>query len=219
MKLVSSLPRDCGHYQFDLKEVMYYLYLPVRMDGGDLRLPENISILRTPIWDLINRVANEDIDEKVYRYIYVSARKGWATPDNPLNRPGWHADGFGTNDLNFVWWDGPGTRFAVQEFTGIVSDHNRALAQFDAQVREENVVSNLPAHHFYRLDPTIVHDTPRIVEGCMRTYIKISMSDHRYNLENNSHNYLFNYHWKLHPRNVVRNDPHSAQTDYYTDIA
>lgn len=194
-------PVDLGEFNFDLSEVMYYLYLPVRMpDPNFIRLPDNIECIRPLINAARCRV------QRYYKYIYVSVRKGWATPDNPLNRPGWHCDGFGTDDMNFVWWTGPGTRFAVQNFHGISEDHAESLSQFSSQV--VFIDDTKPEKHLYALDPYVVHATPWLTEGCMRQYVKISLSDHRYNLENNSHNYLFDYDWPLVGRDVVRNDTH-----------
>lgn len=211
-----KLPVYLGHWGLSLREVMYYLYLPIRMRAGpaDIRMPENLSMFRGVVNYAINYV--EKVYRRSYEYIYISARKGWATPDNPLNRPGWHCDGFGTNDLNFVWWQGPGTRFAHQAFDGICSDHNRSMRQFDEQVIPESVVS-YPAGGLFEINPSVVHSTPIIQPpGCMRQYVKISMSDNRYNLENNSHNYLFDYDWEMHPRDVIRNDPARAQLDYFS---
>lgn len=212
-RIYGKLPLYLGRFAFDLPEVMYYLYLPIRMeDCRDIRMPQNLHSCRALVDACVAHV--EDELNLRYDYVYISARKGWATPDNPLNRPGWHCDGFGTDDLNFVWWVGPGTRFAHQPFEGIVSDHNRSLKQFDEQVDAARVHS-YPERGLYAIDPSVVHSTP-IVEapGCMRQYVKVSVSNYRYNLENNSHNYLFNYHWPLHSREVLRNDPHKAQLDY-----
>jgi len=150
---------------------------------------------------------------KQHKYIYLSARKGWATRDNPLNRPGWHCDGFGTDDLNYVWWKGPGTRFAIQRFFNILPDHKKSLTQFDGQVNERKTVS-YPSGGLYEINPYVVHATPIITHPQWRQYVKISFSDHKYNLENNSHNYLFDYDWPLTPREEARNDPHSAQKDF-----
>jgi hypothetical protein len=205
-----KLPEFVDRFDFDLPEVMYWLYLPVKMEIGytDIRLPESLECCR-PVIDRALRHASV-----LYRYAYLSARKGWASPDNPLNRPGWHCDGFGTKDLNFVWWTGPSTRFANQHFDGIVSDHNRSAEQFNEQVKSESIVT-YPEKHLYCIDPSVVHATPVIAPpGCMRQYVKVSLSDHQYNLENNSHNYLFDYTWPLHPRELLRNDPHRAQLDY-----
>lgn len=212
--IYGKLPIYMGQFEFDLPEVMYYLYLPVVMqrESSDwIGLPENVECCR----DLIRAATLHAAGTRghPYNYTYLSARKGIATPGNPLNRPGWHCDGFGTDDLNYVWWVGPGTRFAAQCFYGIVSDHNRSMEQFDEQVKLDSVVS-YAERGLYQIAPDVVHSTPEIKETCWRQYVKISFSDHKYNLENNSHNYMFDYDWPMHRRDGVRNNPASAQQDY-----
>lgn len=208
MTKFGNAPVMCGEFPISLPEVMYYLYLPVWMDCDTdfrriIRLPANVERCRP----LVERAIRES---PPFKYVYLSARKGWATPDNPLNRPGWHCDGFGSPDLNYVWWKGPGTRFAVQRFRDISDDHQLSLQQFEAQVIGRYVVTP-PEQCLYRLDASVVHATPLIrPPGCMRQYIKISLSDRQYNLENNSHNYLFDYDWPLYPRDAIRNDTQKA---------
>lgn len=208
--IYGQLPVFVDHFDIDLPEVMYYLYLPVKMTAwdNDIRLPPALECCRS----LVERALSHA--DRPFYYAYLSARKGWASPDNPLNRPGWHCDGFGTDDLNYIWWTGPSTRFALQPFEGIVSDHNRSQAQFNEQVRPESVYSYFEKS-LYAIDASVVHATPVIQPpGCMRQYVKVSLSNHQYNLENNSHNYLFDYAWPLHSRSEIRNDPHRAQSDY-----
>lgn len=207
-------PKQLNYHPIALREVMYYLYLPVRMRmaTSGLRLPENLRQVLPLLYTADRAVTDLQRD---YAYTYVSARKGFATPDNPLNRPGWHCDGFGTDDLNFIWWKGPGTRFAVQDFHDISGDHSRSLLQFGAQVNIPECIWKPAPEHLYMIDPSVVHATPIIeAPGCMREYVKISYSNEKYNLENNSHNYLFDYAWELHSRESIRNDPHNAQRDY-----
>lgn len=204
-----------GQFDFTLPEVMYYLYLPVFMFGegneAGIRLPPNVECCREMIRFCMKA------QHRCYRYVYLSARKGWATPDSPLNRPGWHCDGFGTDDLNFLWWRGPGTRFAIGEFGVISPDHKLSLAQFEHNVKFNLMVQvdRPPATYLYGVDPYVVHATPIIdPPGCMRQYVKISLSDHRYDLYNNSHNYLFDYDWEMHDRELIRNDTSKAQRDF-----
>ncbi len=212
-------PSVVGHHpDLDLREVMYYLYLPVFMDGEfrrpsvgtNLKVPRNVECCLPLILDAL------EASGRPYRYVYLSARKGWATPDNPLNRPGWHCDGFGTDDLNFVWWKGPGTRFLIGNFTGISDDHVESLHQFEMLAHQNAAGIYRPRTEgtLLRLSTTCIHATPEITEGCMRQYVKVSLSDHQYNLENNSHNYLFDYDWPMHRRETVRNDTTAAQKDY-----
>jgi hypothetical protein len=201
-----SLPEIIGEFDLNLSEVMHYLYLPVKMERSGIRLPPNVECCRPLIEAAIDAYGN-------YQYAYLTARKGWASPDNPLNRPGWHCDGFGTNDMNLIWWRGPGTRIAVQDFADISGDHVASLKQFEAQVDPSNVVT-YREQTLIAIDPFCVHATPLIQPpGCWRQFIKVSMSDQRYNLENNSHNYLFDYDWPMHGREDLRNDPTRAQVD------
>lgn len=221
MPFQSEQPVSVGYFDINLTEVMYYLYLPVVMIDPPsqigIRLPPNVECCRPLIEHAIVSASSSFPGGagKTYKYAYLSARKGWATPDNPLNRPGWHCDGFGTDDINYVWWNGPGTRFTLHDFTGISSDHRLSMLQFDTQATgHPHSIYSPPPGHLYALTPRVVHATPIIGEpGCMRQYIKVSLSNERYNLENNSHNYLFDYDWPLHSRDQVRNDPHKAQAD------
>jgi hypothetical protein len=213
-----KLPLKLGQFkEINLNEVMYYLYLPILMDDGpslnrSVRLPDNVKQL-LPLVQEAQRYASY-VHKKAhpYKYMYLSARKGWATPDSPLNRPGWHCDGFGTDDLNFVWWVGAGTRFSNSSFRDISKDHIESLKQFAKQAKAWHVY---PERTLYALDRYVVHATPEIRHpGEMRQYVKISLSNHRYNLYGNSHNYLFDYQWPLVDRETVRNDTHKAQMDY-----
>jgi hypothetical protein len=191
---------------------MHYLYLPVVMPGHrGVRLPERLQFLR-PIVDLV--CAQEDIAVSLPDYyVYVTARRGWASPDNPLNRPGWHSDGFGTNDVNYIWADRFPTRFAIQEFVDISDNHVDSLRQFEEQSDEDSVVV-YPDCSLLRLDPEVIHATPVVPPpGGERSFFKISVSSERYNLAGNSHNYLFDYEWRMWSRSEIRNDPNYAGGD------
>lgn len=201
-----------------IDEFMHYLYLPVCMpDEKGCRLPERLECIRDIVEGaMVYEVAlGGDLSDK---FVYVSVRRGWATDDNPLNRPGWHCDGFGTTDTNYVWWLGSGTRFAVQDFKDIEPDHQTSMDQFEYQILSENIEWDLPEAWLYRLDPYVVHATPRIdPPGEMRSFVKVSISPERYNLYGNSHNHLFDYAWEMHDRSLVRNDPAYPEADFIRD--
>ncbi len=208
-------PKQVGLFS-DVKidEFMHYLYLPILMPGEKGgRLPERLGALDP----LIRAVFKSgDVDEE--SYVYASVRHGWASPDNPLNRPGWHCDGFGTEDINFVWWEGQGTRFLVrQTLPTIDHDHQASMTQFDdiAARFPESIKTDYLQRMLWRLTPKTIHATPVIeAPGQVRTFIKISVSKNRYNLLGNSHNYLFDYDWKMHDRTVARNDTSYTEADY-----
>lgn len=200
-------------------EFMHYLYLPVKMPYSNYRLPPNLAFLRPVLTAVYG-----DQSAKWYNsaYFYVTARRGYATPENPLNRPGWHCDGFGSDDLNYIWWDRWGTRFSEIEFPNISDDHIKSLRQFEDEIAwhrqhhsSATAWKTYPDKTLYRLDRYVVHNTPIVpAPGGMRSFLKISVSEHRYNLVGNTHNYLFDYDWKMYPRDILRNDPARAGLDY-----
>jgi hypothetical protein len=217
VRTYGATPEIVGVLDPAFHEYMHYMYLPIRMPrfkGSPLRpvrLPDRLQFARDMVWEAINR------EERVYGnewdYVYLTARRGYATPGNPLNRPGWHADGFGTYDINYVWTDRFPTLFAVQEFHEVSADHRTSIGQFEQQIRPENVVTYGDGL-MMRLDPFVIHAAPEIpAPGGERSFLKVSFSNNRYDLVGNSHNYLFDYDWPMHRRNAARNDPARAGRD------
>lgn len=216
-----ALPTPLGIYDLSRtwKEFVHYLYMPIRMADGlpfDFRLPKRMGFLSAMIDNIIVDARNvpyyDTLDDKYY--IYLTCRRGFASPDNPLNRPGWHADGFGTRDLNYIWYDRWPTRVAHQVFEDIDVTHGSML-QFEEQVKEESVITDMECLRLWRYDPSVVHATPLVpAPGGMRSFIKISVSPHRYNLEGNAHNFQFDYNWKMYPRDATRNDTSYPELDF-----
>lgn len=209
-------------------EFMHWMYLPVKMSGTpDIRIPRNLDFLRDTIRDAAHD-AHTIAPHLHDPYIYVTARRGYATTDNPINRPGWHTDDFGGDDLNYIWTDQYPTRFLLSaEPLPIVNNDRAATRQMDNYVRsmgrnggryidgwEQDThlglrVVTYPQNSVLRLDPYVIHTTPEIPPpGGMRSFFKISISTHRYNLIGNSHNYEFDYDWPMIDRATLRNDPY-----------
>lgn len=199
-------PQKAGRFDHvACDEMMCFLYLPIRMKGGDdVRVPEPLKIFG----DLIRRVC---LWEPRGTYLYLTAKHLYVTPQNPGNRPGWHADGFGTDDVNYIWYDALPTIFCVQDFH-VSPDHERSMRQFEEQARPENFVQ-YPPKTLLRLTQENIHRTPIFERGQMRTFVKITSSLERYNLKGNAHNHLFDYDWKMYDREEVRNHPIHSEAD------
>jgi len=224
-------PEAIQLFELECPEYMHYLYLPIILPGGSLRLPKRLEWARPMIGAALCVEAGFDAEALAQQHVYVTARHGYATPGNPLNRPGWHADGFGSQDINYIWSDRWPTRFAVGEFVNISDDHVLSAQQFDEQVeRAESLAEfrvtrpGLPEPKLrivegrefmlYRLDSSMIHSVPIIPPpGGERTFLKISFSPDKYNLAGNSHNYLLDYDWKMWKREEVRNHPAYAGGD------
>lgn len=210
-------------FDVELDEFMNWMYLPVRWNTGpldDVRLPYNLL----PIAEMVRAVL-DDLDGAPGQYVYVTGKHNFATPGNPLNRGGWHCDGFGTDDLNYVWWAGAGTRFLICNYgidDRIPADHIGSLDAFEKLAEEAESgrggmkVGTRPQRTLYKIDRWVIHATPEIPEpGEMRSWVKVSVSPNRYNLMGNAHNDKFEYRWRMWPRSTIRNDPSRAQADFY----
>lgn len=212
-------PKLISTFRPDFAEYLHYMYLPLAVPEApraghnphlDIALPQRLEFVRPMI-----RSACEEEHRRgnAWSHIYLTARRGFATPGNPLNRPGWHADGFGTEDVNYVWTDRYPTLFAVQQFNDVSDDHIASIAEFEEQIRPENVVT-YDDSLIMRLDSRVIHAAPEIpAPGGERSFLKVSFSNSRYNLRGNSHNYLLDYDWEMFDRESVRNDPARAGGD------
>ncbi len=222
-------PVSLGSFTPEWEEFMHYLYLPVRMPGSDFRLPPNLDFMRAALWRAVSDCWVASVHPNRWLpYVYVSAVRGFATPGNPLNRPGWHCDDFGGEDINYIWSDRYPTRFLqLAEGSGvklgIPADDQESMTAFDwlaanaSKSYPELSIETYPDSTILRLDPYVIHTTPVIpAPGGMRSFFKISLSEHRYNLRGNSHNHLFDYDWPMHDRAVVRNQQDGPQ-DYVED--
>lgn len=211
-----NAPREMGIWDLKFEEYMHYMYLPIMIPEEDvIEIPENLAFAQEMIVSAIEAEWLRS-GRNAFSHIYVTARRGFATPGNPLNRPGWHSDGFGTTDVNYVWTDRFPTLFAIGHFGDISEDHVESSRQF-ATTAENSALTTIETYadkELLRLDPSVIHTAPPIpAPGGERSFFKISFSNSRYNLKGNAHNHRLDYDWPMFDRQVVRNDPHSSQGD------
>jgi len=192
-----------GNFDLEVGEMMFYMYLPIKMAGDvDLHIPKRLEVFKPIIWASIDAVGDDDFVEACY--LYITAKHVHVTADNKGNRPGWHSDGFMTDDYNFVWTDRCPTEFAIQPIC-LIQDDLMSMDQMQSEIQADNVTT-YPTNNLLMLDQYNIH---RVSESDdysgMRTFVKISLSKNRYNLKGNSHNYLMDYTWNMHDRNEHRN--------------
>ena len=198
-------PADLGLVELETGEMMHYLYLPIYMPNvwSPWRIPPRLRFC-LPLIDPI-KADLRDLEVKDERIVYLTAKTLHVAPGAPGNRPGWHADGYGSGgDLNYIWFDMNPTQFCTQGFEDIPETDAGMLAEIANQVQNSKVWDG-ECRHLYRLDESVIHRVNPEPSTGVRTFIKISVSRHRYNLKGNSHNYLFDYDWEMHDRAPNRN--------------
>jgi len=202
--IYGAAPKDLGELKLDTSEMMFWLYLPIKMPGTLAeRLPEQL----TQYMEVIDRVYMDVI--KTYgrprwkdSYVYLSVKVLHVTPDAPGNRPGWHSDGFLTDDLNYIWADrNPTEFFEASPLFRVTADHSKSLEEFDGYASHpfnDGVFADQTYHakvnHLYRLDQTVIHRVSLNVDSGKRAFVKVSVSDKPYVQLGNSINHLLPEH-------------------------
>lgn len=203
-------PVDLGRIDLDPQEMLVYLYLPIKMaqpveglNNHGIRIPARLHFLRSIVDAVIHDASQSlNLDE---HYIYLTAKTLWVEGSFSGNRPGWHADGYGSGgDLNYIWANMNPTQFAEQKFIDIPDDDFQSMIAMENQIVDAKIAT-YPDCHLLRLDESVVHRVNPHIKPGMRTFIKISVSRHRFNLKMNSHNYDFDYSWAMFDRGDVRN--------------
>tara|TARA_R110000851_G_scaffold205081_1_gene357049 strand:+ start:256 stop:855 length:600 start_codon:yes stop_codon:yes gene_type:complete len=189
-------PEDLGVVLATCDEMMHYQCLPIKLiNTTEYRIPKRLQWVK-PMLDRIPFPEN--------KYVYLTVRNTFITKGFSGSRPGWHSDGFLTNDISYIWSDCLPTEFAIQEFS-IDENCNDSLRQFDEQYCPMNV-THYDNKSLLKLDSSVIHRPANNfdIEG-LRAFVKISVSSDRYNLYGNSHNHLLDYKWGMIQRNEGRN--------------
>ena len=206
-----QLPAQLGTYEVECNEMMFYQYLPIKMPNEtqpiyEPRLKCFDKLIGAICCDFIGTYG---LDRYVASYVYLTAKMLYVQPNCSFNRPGYHSDGFMTDDINYVWSDKLPTVFNQSEYA-LTKHHEFSLTEMDIQSLKENEVT-FGENTLLRLDEFNIHKVADVKEGCMRTFLKVSISKDKYDLLGNSHNYLLDYNWQMKKRQLERNIPQTVQ--------
>lgn len=213
-KIYGISPNPLGKVDISPKEMLFWLYCPIKMRNVTYKGIDDL-LTTTPanlhqFAPIIERALDSLLpDWLAASYVYITAKTLWVTPDNPGGRPGWHSDGFMTDDLNIIWSDSNPTLFWTPEKRfSFTQDHHASLAEMEALAEPDTA-----SHRTYDnktlllLDQRVIHRVADITKAGMRTFVKISVSKHRYNLVGNSINHLLSPDWDYAERQEERNHP------------
>jgi hypothetical protein len=190
----------------------YFLYMPIKMPYSYIKIP---SILKDYEPLVLKAIKNEEANHQsiLDLYVYLSVEVSPVKAGMTQKRPGWHTDGFLTDDINYIWHNDLPTEFCIQEFT-IALDHNVSMEQFTKHARND-FIKTYPVNKLMRLTDENVHRCALATKHIQsRIFVKVSFSKEKYNLKGNTHNPLFDYEWVMHDRQEVRNCPIKKESDY-----
>lgn len=205
------LPAHLGYFECHTDEMFFYQYLPIKLQGQHNPIIER----RLDCFNkLVGKVCCDFIGEfglNTYMdcYVYLTAKRMYVNPQCSFNRPGYHSDGFGTSDINYIWSDKFPTVFNTTSFQ-LSEDDSISLLEMEAQAKKTNEVTFLD-NSILRLNQFNIHKCGEVTETTVRTFAKISFSGDKYDLKGNSHNHELNYNWELKDRKQQRNIPQSTR--------
>ncbi len=205
--IYGTLPADLGLIDLNPTEMMCWLYCPVKSKRLNyVQIPDNLLQFVA----ILKAVKDDNPQRFLSSYVYLTAKTLYVGGSNVGNRPGWHSDGFGTDDVNYIWYDRAPTEFLSGEFE-LPEGCDESMAEMTrrAEVDETHVYPN---KHLLRLDQRVIHRAPEFVEPGMRTFIKVSVSNDKYDLIGNSINHEFAESWPLKEREPKRNHPATCQS-------
>ena len=75
--------------------------------------------------------------------------------------------------------------------------------------KEDEEIETYPENSFLRLNQYNIHRVSGVKSTCLRSFLKVSFSQDKYDLRGNSINRLLNYNWDMKERKKERNIPQS----------
>lgn len=209
----NELPKVLSVLDITVNELLYYQYLPIKLLG---QTQITIEPRLHPFQKLIGIVCCDyvgvyGLDEFVNSYVYITVKRLMQSPLRLITRPGWHCDGFMTDDINYIWSDCQPTIFNNSNFI-LSQDDRTSIEEMGYQAVAKNNI-RYDNRTLLRLNQFCVHKADDTPYTGVRTFVKLSFSRDQYDLIGNSHNYLLDYGWKMRPRENFRNVPQEINYD------
>ncbi|ADG59958.1 hypothetical protein Acj9p058 [Acinetobacter phage Acj9] len=156
---------------------------------SEYQIPANIEHI---VWEAIAAV--HELNEQLYNddwlyNCYLTLKHEYVNPSSTGTRPGWHIDGFMSDQKNFIWSDCLPTQVALGDFK-LSLHHDLSLHEMERDVRGRPIVQ-LASKMMYELDQEVVH-APVVNETSspiLRTFLKLTYTKDEFNCARNAWNY------------------------------
>jgi hypothetical protein len=209
MKNYNARPKSLGQFNIESSEYFSYTYLPIKMKGSDKIVNEPRLSIFDPI---IGRaccdfIGEYGLDRFMNSYVYLIAKNAMQR-DIGFNRPGWHSDGFMTDDVSYIWSNAQPTIFNDGDFF-LSQDDLKSMKEMDEMADETKNFSE-PNNTLIRMDQFTIHKVGPYIKG-ERMFAKIVISEDIYALRGNSINHALDYKWDYIARKEHRNIPQATK--------
>lgn len=178
-----------GLFNVKFTEYAKYQYLPIKLPGGEFVIEKRLlpfhKLISMCLDDISIYHGNTYIDDK---YVYLTVKSEYQR-GKAFNRAGWHIDGFGTNDINYIWSNIQPTVFNFSHFT-LSSNEEESMYEMTEQAKPINDYT-YPNNALVRADDS-VHRVGDLVEG-HRVFFKLTVSKDLFNALGNSINHELEY--------------------------
>jgi hypothetical protein len=171
-------PEDVGFFPCGLPPgEQHILRMMLKRAKGEIRIPvelEWVAPILREAWQLQRENGFDPSDD----FIYVTVRHGVV---KSVTDDLWHVDGFSMRaphrpEQNYIWANRDGTEwldqpmFLPDDFDPM---RNNVHQYFQDVAADENV-RHMRCEHLYRIDPYVIHRRPRITQGTLRSFFRIS---------------------------------------------
>ena len=195
MKIYGKMPEVISEEVVKNDSTMMCLYMPIKLsDSLDMRIPDQFLWVTNLLYEIF--VRDMCVSDQRSKYIYLTVKSGWVSGDHTMQRPGFHTDGFMTDDINYLWSDNNPTQFIGGCIMGVPEDHEESLEYFDSILEGTGLEpKEYPNNTLLKLNDRVIHRARPVMTPGFRNFVKITVSGHQYRLKGNTVNPMLDSGW------------------------
>lgn len=203
--LPAGIPLELDTSNMEFSNIVYMCIK--QANNSEYKIPDNYSYIVNQIIGSIHH-KSDYLYENDWKYnCYLTIKRRYVSPGSNDNRPGWHIDGFKSDQYNFIWFDSIPTEVCAGRFD-LSNDHEDSLEEMLIQSGgNDKFVHTLSENNLYEMDQSCVHRTSinKMNKAILRTFIKITYSKEMFNCIGNAWNYKLPHIRYNKVRNETRN--------------
>ncbi len=160
-------------------------------NNSEYKIPDNLAAVVNQIISSVHAISDH-LYENDWKYnCYITIKRDYVAPNSTGKRPGWHIDGFKSDQHNYIWSDCIPTEVCTGKFE-LSNDHEISLEEMLTQSRgNDKFTHTLLENTLYEMNQECVHrpSVNNTDNSILRTFIKITYSTELFNCAGNAWNY------------------------------